>query len=88
MKNGQSRETDNIGYKTHRTKTNKAKHTTQKTKKYVLDTTNRKQTQILKNDIKSLEIKRMSTKHLSRCLFDTACATNHASCKTSIKCMI
>ena len=32
IKNGQSRDTDNIGYARHRTKTNKAKHTTQKTK--------------------------------------------------------
>ena len=73
MKNGQSRETGNIGHARHKTKTKTNKNTTQ----YVLDTTNRKQTQILINDIKSLEIKRMSTKYLSRCLFDTACATKH-----------
>ena len=33
IKNGQSRETSNIAYTRHRTKTNKAKTTTQKTKK-------------------------------------------------------
>ena len=33
IKNGQSRETGNIRYTKHRTKTNKAKHTIQKTKK-------------------------------------------------------
>jgi hypothetical protein len=33
IKNGQSRDTDNIGYTRHRTKTNKTKSTTQKTKK-------------------------------------------------------
>ena len=32
IKNGQSRDTGNIGYTTHRMKTNKAKNTTQKTK--------------------------------------------------------
>ena len=42
MKNGQSRETGNIGYTRHKTKTNKTKNTTQ----YVLGTTIRKQTQI------------------------------------------
>jgi hypothetical protein len=31
MKNGQSRETGNIGYTRHRTKTNKTQNTTQKT---------------------------------------------------------
>jgi len=35
IQKGQSRETGNIGYTRHKTKTNKAKHTTQ----YVLDTT-------------------------------------------------
>ena len=35
FRNGQSMETGNIGYTRHRTKTNKAKHTTQ----YVLDIT-------------------------------------------------
>ena len=39
IKNGQSRETDNIG---HKMKTNKTKNTRQ----YVMDTTIRKQTQI------------------------------------------
>jgi hypothetical protein len=33
IKNGKSRDTDNIGYTRHRTKTNKTKSTTQKTKK-------------------------------------------------------
>jgi len=33
IKNGQSRDTGNIGYTRHRTKTNKTKNTTQKTKK-------------------------------------------------------
>jgi hypothetical protein len=33
IKNGQSRDTDNIGYTRQRTKTNKTKSTTQKTKK-------------------------------------------------------
>jgi hypothetical protein len=33
IKNGQSRDTGNIGYRRHRTKTNKTKNTTQKTKK-------------------------------------------------------
>jgi hypothetical protein len=33
IKNGQSRETGNIGYTRHMTKTNKKKNTTQKTKK-------------------------------------------------------
>ena len=33
IKNGQSRDTDNIGYTRQRTKTNKAKSTTQRTKK-------------------------------------------------------
>ena len=33
IKNGQSRDTGNICYTRHRTKTNKIKHTTQKTKK-------------------------------------------------------
>ena len=42
MKNGQSRETGNIGYTRHKTKTNKTKNTTQ----YMLGTTIRKQTQI------------------------------------------
>jgi hypothetical protein len=32
-KNGQLKTTSNIGYTRHRTKTTKAKHTTQKTKK-------------------------------------------------------
>ena len=32
IKNGQSRETDNIGYRRHNTKTNKTQNTTQKTK--------------------------------------------------------
>jgi len=38
IKNWQSRETGNIGYTRHKTKTNKTKSTTQ----YVLDTTTRK----------------------------------------------
>jgi hypothetical protein len=33
IKNGQSRDTGNIGYTRHRTKTNKTKNTAQKTKK-------------------------------------------------------
>ena len=33
IKNGQSRDTGNIGYTRHRTKTNKTKSTTQKTKR-------------------------------------------------------
>ena len=33
IKNGQSKNTGNIGYTRHRTKTNKAKYTTQKTTK-------------------------------------------------------
>ena len=33
IRNGQSRETGNIGYTRHRTKTNKTKNTTQKTRK-------------------------------------------------------
>jgi len=41
IKNGQSRETGNIGRTRHETKTNKTMNTTQ----YVLDTTMRKQTQ-------------------------------------------
>ena len=40
IKNGQSRETDNIGYTKHKTKTNITKYTTQ----YVLDTTTHKHT--------------------------------------------
>jgi len=40
--NRQSRETGNIGYTRHGTKTDKAKNTTQ----YVLDTTMRKETEI------------------------------------------
>jgi hypothetical protein len=44
IKNGQSRETDNIGCIGHKTKTNKTKNTTQ----YVLDTTIRTQTQLAK----------------------------------------
>jgi hypothetical protein len=40
IKNGQSRETDNIGYTKHKTKTNITKNTTQ----YVLDTTTHKHT--------------------------------------------
>jgi hypothetical protein len=35
IKNGQSRETGNIRYTRHRTKTNKWKNTTQKTKKMI-----------------------------------------------------
>jgi len=42
IRNGQSRETDNSGHTSRKTKTNKAKNTTQ----YVLDTTMRTQTQI------------------------------------------
>ena len=42
IKNGQSRETDNIDHTRHKTKTRKTKNTTQ----YVLDNTIRKQTQI------------------------------------------
>jgi len=41
IKNGQSRDTDNIEYTKHMTKTNITKDTTQ----YVLDTTTRKHTQ-------------------------------------------
>ena len=44
IKNGQSRETGNIGHKRHKTKTNKRINTAQ----YVLDTTMHKQTQITK----------------------------------------
>ena len=42
IKNVQHRETGNIGYTRHKTKTNKTKNTTQ----YVLETTMRKHTQI------------------------------------------
>ena len=42
IKNGQSRETGNIGHKRNKTKTNKRINTAQ----YVLDTTMHKQTQI------------------------------------------
>jgi len=42
IKNGQFRETGNIGYTRHKTETSKIKNTTQ----HVLDTTMRKQTQI------------------------------------------
>ena len=44
IKNYKSRETGNIGYTKHKTKTNKTK--TQKTTQYVQDTTIRNQTQI------------------------------------------
>ena len=45
IKNGQSRETGNIGYTRHRTKTNKTKNTTQKIKK--MNNTNPTQNQYL-----------------------------------------
>ena len=38
MKNGQSKDTDNIGHARYRTKTNKTKNTTQETKKNELCT--------------------------------------------------
>ena len=47
IKNGQFRETDNIGYIRHKTKTNQTKNKTkQNTTQYVFDTTMRKQIQI------------------------------------------
>ena len=49
IRNGQSRETCNIGYTRHKTKTNNNKTKTKKnnTTQYALDTTLRKQTQIM-----------------------------------------